>query len=91
MSARKEEVITFKVDRELADRIRGVANRSAFIRNAILAALENSCPVCGGTGVLSAHQVQHWQEFAKSHHVEECPDCKEVHLVCDHDAHGHEH
>lgn len=82
---RKEEVITFKVDGELADALAGVGNRSAFIRNAILAALGNTCPVCNGSGILSVSQQQHWEDFTHHHHVEECEDCHETHLVCDHE------
>jgi len=39
----KQDIITFKADRALVAAMRGVPNRSAFIRTAILAALENGC------------------------------------------------
>jgi hypothetical protein len=80
---RKEEIITFKVDDRLAEAMAGIDNRSAFIRDAILAALGNTCPVCRGTGILSVAQMAHWQEFARHHHVEQCAECEEDHLVCD--------
>lgn len=64
----------------------GVENRSAFIRDAILAALGNTCPVCQGTGILSVSQQDHWREFNHHHHVEECDRCHEPHLVCDHET-----
>ena len=83
MPARKEEVIAFKVDRQLAGRMKGIRNRSAFIRDAVLAALENSCPLCGGSGVLTANQAGHWKEFLSEHHIEVLPDSGEVRLVCD--------
>lgn len=83
MTARKEDVITFKVDRQLAEKMKGIQNRSAFIRAAILAALENTCPLCGGTGVLSASQIDYWQTFSRTHHIERCPETQEVLLVCD--------
>ena len=85
---KKDEVITFKVDRALAEAMRGISNRSAFIRTAILSALDNTCPLCYGTGVLTPKQADHWQEFCHHHHVEECPDCHEAHLVCDSAAEG---
>jgi hypothetical protein len=60
----------------------GIANRSEFIRSAILAALDGICPLCRGTGVLSPNQRRHWQELADSHMVETCDDCHEQRLVC---------
>jgi hypothetical protein len=83
---RKDDVITFKVDEHLAEAMAGIENRSAFIRDAILAALGNTCPICRGTGILTIAQQGHWREFAAHHHVEECAECHESHLVCDHEA-----
>ena len=85
MPNRKDEVITLKVNQSLVAAMRGVPNRSRFIRDAILAALENVCPVCMGTGILSPKQREHWEQFAATHAVEECPDCHEVHLTCAND------
>jgi len=48
----KQEIVTFKVDEPLREAMRGIPNRSEFIRSAILAALENVCPLCKGTGCL---------------------------------------
>ena len=79
---RKDEVITFKVDEGLAEALRHIPNRSEFIRRTLLAALENTCPVCNGTGRLSPHQKDHWQDFARHHSFTECADCHERHLVC---------
>ena len=78
----KKEVITFKVDSTLSEAIKGVPNRSDFIRNAIRAALDGSCPVCRGTGLLTPKQKKHWGDFLQSHSLEECEDCHEIHLVC---------
>jgi hypothetical protein len=82
MTPRKDEVITFKVDEALARTLRGVPNRSEFIRAAVLAALENSCPLCGGSGMLSPPQQQHWERFAATHRLEECEECRALRLVC---------
>ena len=79
----QRQVITFKADRDLLEAMKGIANRSAFIRQAILAALESTCPVCSGTGVLTPSQQTHWSQFSQSHHVEKCESCREMHLVCD--------
>ena len=82
MSEVRKEIITFKVDSSLAEAMRGIPNRSDFIRNAILAALENSCPLCKGTGILTPEQKEHWQVFAQTHLVAECHQCSAMHLVC---------
>jgi len=60
-----------------------VENRSEFIRAAILAALENTCPLCKGAGTLTPQQRKHWDEFAKRHTVAQCEDCRALHLVCE--------
>jgi hypothetical protein len=85
MPGKKLDVITLKVDRSLAEAMEGVSNRSGFIRDAILAALENICPLCMGTGILSPRQKQHWASFARDHRMRQCPDCHERHLTCRHD------
>ena len=82
MAKHKDEIITFKADRSLLEAMRGIPNRSAFIRQAILAALDSTCPLCRGTGVLTPDQRRHWEEFAQDHAVTECEDCHELHVVC---------
>lgn len=77
------EVISFKADPALLDTMKGIGNRSAFIRQAILAALNSTCPVCSGTGVLTPTQREHWNDFSTHHHIEKCDNCSEIHLVCD--------
>lgn len=79
---RKAEIITFKADESLLEAMRGVANRSEFIRQAILSALQSVCPLCGGSGVLTPNQRNHWEQFTKDHSMVECEDCHEVRLVC---------
>jgi hypothetical protein len=86
MADHKEETITFKVDRKLAKALAGISNRSAFIRDAIQMVLGGRCPVCGGTGVLSASQLEHWRQFETHHRVVACERCDELHLVCDHET-----
>ena len=83
MTTTKHTTITFKVDEALADELRKMPNRSEFIRAAILGAMENTCPLCQGTGFLSVSQRQHWEEFTAHHELRECVDCSELHLVCD--------
>jgi hypothetical protein len=82
MPKAKSEILTFKADPALRAALRGVPNRSEFIRAAVLAALDGSCPLCQGTGILSAAQKRHWKTFASDHALRECDDCHELHLVC---------
>ncbi len=82
---KKAEIITFKVDEALSAALDGIQNRSDFIRSAILSALGNVCPVCHGTGTLSASQMRHWTDFSQNHHMNTCSECREPYLVCDHE------
>ena len=76
------EVITFKADRDLMKLLKGIRNRSEFIRIAVLEALDNACPFCRGTGVLTPHRKKHWNELAGHHGKKECRECHEEVLVC---------
>lgn len=78
----KEEVISFKAGPALANSLKRLPNRSKFIRQAILHALDQVCPLCQGSGSLSMDQHNHWNEFAKHHTVRECTTCGSLHLVC---------
>jgi len=75
-------IVTFKADESLLEALQGVENRSEFIRTALLAALENICPVCKGRGILTPNQKEHWRAFAADHGLEECNDCHEFYLAC---------
>jgi hypothetical protein len=86
---RKQEIVTFKVDEPLWEAMRGISNRSEFIRAAILSALDSVCPLCKGSGILTPDQRKHWDAFAKNHSLEECVDCHAVHLVCSAEGDGH--
>ena len=87
MATDKSGIITFKVDDDLREAMQGIPNRSEFIRSAILAALRSSCPLCGGTGVLTPRQREHWDSFAARHPLEECKECHEMHLTCENEGH----
>lgn len=78
----KQEIITFKGDASLVEAMKGVPNRSEFIRAAVLAALDGACPLCKGTGILTPDQRRHWQAFAADHAVKECGECHALHVVC---------
>lgn len=82
MDSSKHEVVTFKVDSALSEKLNKIRNRSEFIRQALLVALDNHCPLCNGSGVLTQHQKQHWDEFIKNHSFRRCDSCMEYHLTC---------
>ena len=77
-----QHIVTFKADSSLIEAMQSIPNRSAFIRSAILAALDSACPLCLGTGVLNPNQKRHWIEFTKHHELVTCQDCDEQRLVC---------
>ena len=79
----KDEVITFKVDHALAEQLRMIPNRSNFIRQAVLQALQFECPLCQGSGTLTPNQMRHWEEFSRHHRVVRCQECGEAHLSCE--------
>jgi hypothetical protein len=79
---RKQETVTFKVDEALWEAMRGISNRSEFIRAAILSALDSVCPLCKGSGILTPDQRKHWNKFSQKHPLAECEDCHAMHLVC---------
>ncbi|MCK4624436.1 MAG: CopG family transcriptional regulator [Phycisphaerae bacterium] len=91
MSSSKQTIVTFKAEASLLEALGGIPNRSAFIRAAILAALENTCPLCRGAGILTPEQKTHWESFAEDHAVRECDDCHHWHLVCSHDSQSNVH
>ena len=83
MARTKSEIITFKADASLSDAMKTIPNRSEFIRAAVLSALDNLCPLCSGTGILSPNQKKHWSSFTDGHALRECDVCHEPTLICD--------
>ena len=91
MPSPKQSIVTFKAEDSLMEALRGVPNRSAFIRSAVLAALNSACPLCGGTGILTREQKTHWDAFAVDHTLKQCNTCHEYHLVCGKKTGRHTH
>jgi hypothetical protein len=77
-----QTVVSFKADRELLRLLKGVRNRSAFIRDAVIAALGEHCPLCLGSGTVSSEERQRWVEFAAHHPVAECSRCHQHVFTC---------
>jgi len=87
MKKEKQDIITFKVPESLIEAMKGIPNRSEFIRTAVVAALDSLCPLCRGTGVIMPAQRHHLEIFLSDHHLEECKTCNAVHLVCERNLH----
>lgn len=85
---RKQEIISFKADQQLVEALNRIPNRSEYIRNAILRSMENICPLCQGTGILTPNQLDHWNEFEHNHKIVKCADCDEVYLECEQNGNG---
>ena len=82
MKILKDKIITIKIDKELSDALKGVKNKSEFVRGAILKSIESKCPLCLGKGIMTAEQAKHWKKFIKDHKVKFCPDCGENYIEC---------
>ncbi len=83
---RKQEIISFKADRQLVAALNNIPNRSEFIRTAVLRAMDNICPLCQGTGTLTPSQQAHWSKFEEHHSIVKCEACKESYIACDHEG-----
>ena len=91
MKKEKLDIITFKVPESLREAMKGIPNRSEFIRAAVVTALDSTCPLCKGTGVIMPNQRPHWDLFIRDHHFEECEKCNAIHVVCDRRANESAH
>ncbi len=79
---KKADTVTFKVDPKLLEILQAMPNRSEFIRKAILEALNSTCPMCNGSGVLTPSQLTCWEKFAETHELKKCMKCAETHFIC---------
>lgn len=86
---KKQGVITFKADEAMLDALERIPNKSEFIRAAVMSALDESCPLCGGTGNLNPHQRMHWTMFLKEHTLGHCDECDGVTIDCGENCHSH--
>ncbi len=88
MSEKKQAVITFKAEGEMLAALNKISNKSEFIRAAVLNALDETCPFCGGAGFLNEKQRKHWKTFAKFHTLKRCRKCDAADLECRHHEHN---
>jgi hypothetical protein len=74
----KTAVVAFKVEKELADLLNKLPNKSAFIRKAIAAQLSMACPLCNGAGVVSRGIHDHYAPLLNDLSSRNCDGCGHV-------------
>ena len=73
--AHKTAVVAFKVEKELADFLNKLPNKSAFIRKAIAAQMSMACPLCHGSGQVSRWIHDHYAPLMAGLHSKACEGC----------------
>jgi hypothetical protein len=71
----KTAVVAFKVEKELAELLDKLPNKSAFIRKAIEAQLGLACPLCQGKGVVPRGIHDHFAPLLPKLHNRHCDGC----------------
>jgi hypothetical protein len=71
----KTAVVAFKVEKELADLLDKLPNKSAFIRKAIAAQLGMACPLCRGQGVVPRGVHDHYAALLTKLNSRPCEGC----------------
>ena len=72
----KGVIVSFRVDRHLADVLNKVPDKSSFIRDVILRSFYETGPVCRGRGVLPAELARWASRQLKSGKTVECSCCR---------------
>jgi len=75
MSKDKGVIVSFRVDRHLADVLKKVPDKSSFIRDVILRSFYDTCPVCRGRGVLPKELSRWAASRLKADKAVECNCC----------------
>src|SRR3954465_13286090 len=71
----KTDVVAFKVEKELADLLNKLPNKSAFIRRAIASQLGRACPLCQGKGVVPRGVHDHYAPLLERYSERGCEGC----------------
>lgn len=71
----KTALVAFKVEKELADLLDKLPNKSSFIRKAIAAQLGVTCPLCNGLGVVSRGVHDHFAPLLAQMNSRQCEGC----------------
>jgi hypothetical protein len=71
----KTAVVAFKVEKELADLLDKLKNKSEFIRKAIEAQLGMACPLCNGKGTVPRGVHDHYAPLIARQISRQCDGC----------------
>src|SRR5205823_7158154 len=71
----KPEVVAFKVEKELAELLNKLPNKSAFIRKAIAAQMGMACPLCNGKGVIARGLHDYYAPLLSQMNSAHCDGC----------------
>jgi len=72
----KGVVVSFRVDRHLADVLKNVPDKSSFIRDVILRSFYRPCPLCQGRGVLPEEIAAWASRQLKTAKARTCSCCR---------------
>jgi hypothetical protein len=73
--SRKNAVVAFKVEEELASILNDLPNKSEFIRKAIVSHLNMACPLCHGTGTLPKVMHDYYAAVLPQLSAKDCEGC----------------
>ena len=71
----KAAVVAFKVEKELADLLNKLKNKSEFIRKSIIAQLGMACPLCNGKGVVPRGVHDYYAPLVSKLSQAHCDSC----------------
>ncbi|HWL93059.1 MAG TPA: hypothetical protein VNT79_05965 [Phycisphaerae bacterium] len=75
MRSDKGVIVSFRVDRHLADVLKKVPDKSSFIRDVILRSFYETCPMCRGRGVLPVELARWASKMLKAEKAVDCACC----------------
>ncbi|MCG8403639.1 MAG: hypothetical protein MI923_00440 [Phycisphaerales bacterium] len=75
MAKDKGVIVSFRVDKHLADVLKKVPDKSTFIRDVILRSFYETCPICRGRGVLPEELARWATKELKAEKAVQCGCC----------------
>ena len=74
-SSNKKVIVTFRVDRHLAEALDQLPDKSAFIRDAVRRSFHSTCPACGGEGRVDCDAADWLREVLEGVGARKCDCC----------------
>ena len=75
MPRSKSVVVTFRVDRHLAEALDKLPDKSAFIREALRRSFHETCPACGGEGRVDCDAADWLRGVLEKERAQSCSCC----------------